>query len=90
MDGPHGIHVNAVAPGGGATGILLPAPVPAAGAARLRSFHTLIPSMATAEQLAASSTLARSDDAPNSTGALLLEVTNSWCLSHQLTGQFLM
>ena len=53
MYGPQGIRVNAVAPGGVATGIPFPANVSEAGSARLAPFQAAIPSLATAEQLAA-------------------------------------
>jgi len=71
MYGPHGIRVNAVAPGGVATGIPMPASVSEAGAARLMPFHQVIPTLATAEQLAASITFLLSDDGVNINGAVL-------------------
>lgn len=71
MYGPQGIRVNAVAPGGVATGIPFPANVSEAGSARLRPFQTQIPSIATAEQLAASITFLLSDDGVNINGAVL-------------------
>ena len=71
MYGPDGIRVNAVAPGGVATGIPFPENVSEAGAARLRPFQAQIPSVATAEQLAASITFLLSEDAVNITGAIL-------------------
>ena len=71
MYGPHGIRVNAVAPGGVATGIPFPPNVSAAGSARLGPFQAAIPSLATAEQLAASITFLASDDGVNVNGAVL-------------------
>jgi Enoyl-(Acyl carrier protein) reductase len=53
MYGPRGVRVNAVAPGGVATGIPMPATVSEYGSARMAPFHSLIPSVATAAQLAA-------------------------------------
>jgi len=71
MYGPAGIRVNAVAPGGVATGIPFPPNVSAAGQARLQPFQSSIPTLATAEQLAASITFLLSDDGVNVNGAIL-------------------
>ena len=71
MYGPQGIRVNAVAPGGVATGIPMPANVSQAGLARLSPFRSTIPTVATAEQLAASITFLLSDDATNINGVVL-------------------
>lgn len=71
MYGPHGIRVNAVAPGGVATGIPMPAHLSQAGSARLAPFQQAIPSLATAEHLAASITFLLSDDGININGAVL-------------------
>lgn len=71
MYGPHGIRVNAVAPGGVATGIPMPANPSKAGTARLGPFQKMIPTLATAEKLAASITFLLSDDGININGAIL-------------------
>lgn len=71
MYAKQGIRVNAVAPGGVATGIPFPATVSEAGSARLRPFQAAIPTVATAEELAASITFLLSDDAVNVNGAIL-------------------
>ncbi|MCI1641886.1 MAG: SDR family oxidoreductase [Actinomyces sp.] len=71
MYGPQGIRVNAVAPGSVATGIPFPPTVSEAGSARLRPFQAQIPTLATAEQLAASITFLLSDDGVNINGAIL-------------------
>ncbi|VXB57271.1 SDR family NAD(P)-dependent oxidoreductase [Plantibacter sp. T3] len=71
MYGPHGVRVNAVAPGGVATGIPFPPNVSEAGSARLGPFQAAIPTIATAEQLAASITFLLSDDGVNVNGVVL-------------------
>jgi len=71
MYAKQGIRVNAVAPGGVATGIPFPANVSEVGSARLRPFQAAIPTIASAEELAASITFLLSDDAVNVNGAIL-------------------
>ncbi len=71
MYGPAGVRVNAVAPGGVATGIPFPPNVSEEGSQRLRPFQSQIPTVATAEQLAASITFLLSDDGVNINGAIL-------------------
>ncbi|GAA1714122.1 hypothetical protein GCM10009809_07920 [Isoptericola hypogeus] len=65
-----GIQVNAVAPGGVATGIRVPAQAEFGGA-RLGKFMGNIPGVATAEHLAASITFLLSRDAVNLNGAIV-------------------
>jgi NAD(P)-dependent dehydrogenase (short-subunit alcohol dehydrogenase family) len=71
MYGPHGVRVNAVAPGGVATGIAQSGAPSEFGQDRLRGFFGLMPPIATAEQLAASITFLLSDDGVNVNGAVL-------------------
>jgi NAD(P)-dependent dehydrogenase (short-subunit alcohol dehydrogenase family) len=71
MYGREGIRVNAVAPGGVATGIPFPPHVSEWGTAKLRPYQMQIPTLATAEQLAASITFLLSDDGVNINGAVL-------------------
>ncbi|WP_460463201.1 SDR family NAD(P)-dependent oxidoreductase [Arthrobacter pigmenti] len=71
MYGPQGIRVNAVAPGGVATGIPMPEDISVSGYGRLHPFQAMIPTIATAEQLAASITFLLSDDGVNINGAIL-------------------
>lgn len=71
MYAKQGIRTNAVAPGGVATGIPFPPSVSEVGRERLGPFQAMIPSVATAEQLAASITFLLSDDAVNINGAIL-------------------
>ena len=68
---PHGIRVNAVAPGGVATGIPMPPNMSEYGSGRLQPFQDAIPSIATADQIAASITFLLSDDGVNVNGAVL-------------------
>lgn len=71
MYGLQGIRVNAVAPGGVATGIPFPTNVSAAGSERLKPFQSQIPTIATAEHIAASITFLLSDDGVNINGVVL-------------------
>ncbi|KAM9861894.1 SDR family NAD(P)-dependent oxidoreductase [Leucobacter sp. BZR 635] len=71
MYAKEGLRINAVAPGGVATGIPFPANVSEVGSARLQPFQAAIPTVATAEQLAASITFLLSDDGVNINGAIL-------------------
>ncbi|TDC95839.1 SDR family oxidoreductase [Saccharopolyspora aridisoli] len=72
MYGPSGIRVNAVAPGGVATGISASiGEMSEFGRQRTSGFMGLMPPVATAPQLAASITFLLSDDAVNLNGAVL-------------------
>ncbi|GGS85878.1 hypothetical protein GCM10010156_50620 [Planobispora rosea] len=71
MYGPHGIRVNAVAPGGVATGMGSGGVMSEFGKSRTGGVLALIPPIATAEQLAASITFLLSDDGVNVSGAVL-------------------
>ena len=71
MYGPKGILVNAVAPGGVATGIPMAGAPSAYGTDRVTPFIALIPGIATAAQLAASITFLLSDDGVNINGVVL-------------------
>ena len=71
MYGREGIRTNAVAPGGVATGIPFPPHVSESGQAKLRPYQMQIPTLATAEQLAASITFLLSDDGVNINGVVL-------------------
>jgi NAD(P)-dependent dehydrogenase (short-subunit alcohol dehydrogenase family) len=66
-----GIRVNAVAPGGVATGMPFNPNVSEVGKSRLSPFQSQIPTVATAEQLAASITFLLSEDAVNINGVIL-------------------
>ena len=71
MYAKEGIRVNAVAPGGVATGIPMGGPTSEYGEARLAPARVNIPSIASAEDVAASITFLLSDDAVNINGAIL-------------------
>lgn len=71
MYGREGLRINAVAPGGVATGIPFPPHVSEYGSSRLNPYQMQIPTLATAEQLAASITFLLSDDAVNINGQVL-------------------
>jgi len=66
-----GIRSNAVVPGGVATNIEAPFKSALAGAALGPILQTIVPPIATSEQLAASITWLASEDSANVTGALL-------------------
>jgi NAD(P)-dependent dehydrogenase (short-subunit alcohol dehydrogenase family) len=71
MYGSQGIRVNAVAPGGVATGIPFPPTISEAGSARLKPFQAQIPTLAAPEHIAASVTFLLSDDGVNLNGVVL-------------------
>lgn len=71
MYAKRGVRTNVVAPGGVATGIPFPPNVSEEGRERLTPFQQMIPTIATADQLAASITFLLSDDSVNINGAVL-------------------
>lgn len=71
MYAKEGIRVNAVAPGGVATGIPMGGKTSEYGEARLGAARVNIPGLASAEELAASITFLLSDDGVNINGAVL-------------------
>ena len=71
MYGSEGIRVNAVAPGGVATGIPMGGEPSEFGSSRLRPFQQAIPSVALPEQIASAIVFLLSDDAANINGVVL-------------------
>ena len=71
MYAKEGIRVNAVAPGGVATGIPMGGKTSEYGEARLTPARVMIPGLASAEDLAASITFLLSDDSVNINGAIM-------------------
>lgn len=71
MYAPHGVRVNAVAPGGVATGITRGLTPSQFGQDRIRPFLGLVPPIATPEHIAASITFLLSHDSVNINGAVL-------------------
>ena len=71
MYAKEGIRINAVAPGGVATGIPMGGKTSEYGEARLAPARVLIPGLASAEDLAASITFLLSNDSVNINGAIL-------------------
>lgn len=71
MYGLQGIRVNAVAPGGVATGIPFPPRVSETGSKRLKPFQSQIPTVAPAEHIASPITFLLSDDSMNINGVVL-------------------
>lgn len=71
MYGPQGIRVNAVAPGGVATGIPFPPSVSEAGSERLKPFQSQIPSLAAPEHIAASIAFLLSEGGVSLNGVIL-------------------
>jgi NAD(P)-dependent dehydrogenase (short-subunit alcohol dehydrogenase family) len=71
MYAPQGIRVNAVAPGGVATGMSISGSPSEFGQERMRDFMNVMPPIVVPEQLAASITFLLSDDGVNVSGAVL-------------------
>lgn len=71
MYGPHGVRVNAIAPGGVATGMGGHGESSEFGRERTGEFLRMIPPVATGQHLAASVTFLLSDDGVNISGAVL-------------------